>query len=56
MAKKKTAPKTTPKKEEKPEPLSKKGRYGYTLKVPEGMTAEHLLKMMINVPPKNKKK
>lgn len=44
------AKKTTP---EKPK---KKGKYDITIKVPEGMTFEELIKMAVNTPKNSKTK
>ncbi len=47
-SKKKAAKKATPKK--------KKGKYDITVKAPEGMTFEDLLRLAVNTPPPKKKK
>lgn len=36
-------------------PKKKKGKYDITVKVPEGMTPDQLLKMALNTSTKNKK-
>jgi hypothetical protein len=44
------------KKEQEKPVQKKKGKYDITVKVPEGMTFEELLKLAVNTPPPKKKK
>jgi hypothetical protein len=44
------------KKEEEKPTQNKKGKYDITVKAPEGMTFEDIVKMAVNTPPPKKKK
>jgi hypothetical protein len=48
--------KNTDKKEEEKPVQKKKSKYDITVKAPEGMTFEDIVKMAVNTPPPKKKK
>jgi len=44
------------KKESTPKPKKRKSKYDITVKAPEGMTSEDMIKLAVNTPPKKRKK